>query len=118
MIGQLNVNAPAATAIQDSGNIVVAVGPGWTQIFAAMLGTSLHWNILMVSAVPGANTIEFATGLPGFEVNLLHMSVPPQASDFGWTLMRSPLQIIRGTRIAMRATAIATTIETHMYYNG
>lgn len=103
-------------AVQDSGTLAVAVGPGWTQIFAATAGPALWTNVLQVTSAAGANTIEMALGAAGAEVILLTMTVPPDAATFGWTLLRSNIFIAAGTRVAMRASAIVSNIETHIFY--
>lgn len=108
--------ADSPNRIQDSGPINVAVGPGWTEIFAALLGNSLFWNIMQVTAIPGANVIELATGAIGVETPLFHMSVPPDAATFGWTLFQAPFVLPLGMRISMRSSAIIANVETHMLY--
>lgn len=108
--------ATSPNAIQDSGTIAIAVGPGWTQVFAAVAGNTLWCNILQVSAPAGANLIQLATGPAGFEIVLFDMAVPPQAVDFGWTLFRGPFTFAPGVRISMRASALVSQIETHFMY--
>jgi hypothetical protein len=103
-------------AIQDSGAVVLAVGPGWTQIFAATVADSLYVNVLMIGAAVGANECEIGFGPLGFEALFTGCHIPSDAANFGWTICRAPLRIPAGTRITGRTSLLPLTLEFHLYY--